>query len=96
MANFRTLLSLSRYPALLVFAAMGACAALLAWSSFNLFHLAMANITFLQTYGVMAIKDGGLVQLLGLVLQGTVALLCYIGFKACETELVSRWRGSDD
>jgi hypothetical protein len=96
MATIRALLNLSRYPALLVFVAMGACATLFAWSSFNLFHLAMANISFLQAHGIMGIMDGGFRQLAGLVFQGAVALLCYLGFKACEVELVNRWRGGGD
>lgn len=92
MANVRKWLNPARYPAVIVFAVMGACATLFAWSSYNLFHLAMANATFLKTYGIMAIKEGGLLQLLSIMLQGSLSLACYLGFKACEDELMKRWR----
>jgi hypothetical protein len=70
----------------------GVFAALFAWNSYSLFQTAMANVNFLRTYGWMAVMDGGLKQFITLVLYGYLSLAFYIGFKACEAELVHRWR----
>jgi hypothetical protein len=84
--------SLSSYHWLVLFCAMGIFAALLAWVSFGLFNLAMANLAFLTRHGLMAVMEGGLVQTVWIGLKATLALLLYFGFKAIETELISRWR----
>ena len=76
----------------ILFAAMGAFGALLAWISLGLINQAMQNIHFLQQYGNLAIMEGGLTQLSWIIAQGVVALASYLGFKSCETELVHRWR----
>lgn len=86
------ILDLTRWPAILVFIAAGFCAAALAFVSFNLFHVAMANAAFLARYGWLAVMEGALWQLATLVLTGAFALLCYFGFKLCENELVQRYR----
>jgi hypothetical protein len=88
-------LSLSSYHWLVLFCAMGVFAAALAWISFGLFNLAMANLAFIQRYGVLAIMEGGLLQGAGIAMRALVALLFYFGFKAIETELIHRWRGRD-
>jgi hypothetical protein len=75
-----------------LFLAMGLFGALFAWSSFNLAMLFMANFRFLFTYGRLALAEGGLVQLVGLVVYGYLAVAFYLGFKACEVELVARLR----
>lgn len=85
-------LSPARYPGLALFLIMGGCAALFAWNSIDLAHLAMANLGFIRAYGVMALVDGGLLQLLEIIVRGIVSLAAYLGFKACEVELVHRWR----
>ncbi len=64
----------------------------LAFLSYNLFSLAMANLGFLQKYGLMAVAEGGLLQLMQIGAKGLLALLCYLGFKGAETELIARWR----
>jgi hypothetical protein len=84
-------LSLSSRHAVTVFLLAGGFAALFAWNSYNLFQTAMANISFLRAYGWMAVMDGGLRQLFTLVAYGYLSLAFYIGFKACEAELVHRW-----
>jgi hypothetical protein len=86
------LFKLSTYHAVTVFLIAGAFAALFAWNSYSLFQTAMANVNFLRTYGWMAVMDGGVIQLITLVLYGYLSLAFFIGFKACETELVHRWR----
>ena len=87
---------LSHRSALTVFLLAGALAALFAWSSYNLFQTAMANVNLLRSYGWMAVKDGGAVQFLTLVLNGYLSLALFIAFKACEVELVYRWRRWQD
>ncbi len=84
------------YPATALFLILGLFSVLLAWSSFGLLRLAMANFTFIQAYGSQAIYDGGLVQLLHIGFQALLALLSYLGFKGVETELVARWRSRDE
>ncbi|NJO34618.1 MAG: hypothetical protein HC869_17290 [Rhodospirillales bacterium] len=84
-------LRLSNCNAFVVFIFMGACGAMFAWMSYNLINLAMANIHFLSQYGALAIMEGGLMQLVEIILYGYLALAFYLGFKACEHELVDRW-----
>jgi hypothetical protein len=86
-------LKLSHRRALSVFLLAGALAALFAWSSYNLFQTGMANVNLLRRFGWMAVKDGGAIQLFTLVIYGYLSLAFFIGFKACEVELVYRWRG---
>jgi hypothetical protein len=87
-------LQLSNYHALVVFLLMGVFATLFAWNSYNLVHLAMQNFRFLREAGLLAVMEGGLRQLAGIILYGLLSLAFYVGFKACEVELVYRWRGS--
>jgi hypothetical protein len=84
--------SLSKHHAAFIFLLAGALAAMFAWSSFNLFQTGMANVSLLRRFGWMAIKDGGAIQLFTLVIYGYLSLAFFIGFKACEVELVYRWR----
>lgn len=86
------ILDLTRWPVVLVVIGAGFCAAALAFVSFNLFQVAMANAAFLARYGWLAVMEGALWQLATLVLSGTFALFCYFGFKLCENELVQRYR----
>ena len=80
------------YNSLVLFLVMGVFAALFAWNSFNLIHLAMENFRFLRQFGALAIMEGGLWQLLEIILYGYLSLAFYLGFKICEAELVNRWR----
>lgn len=80
------------YSSLALFLIAGLAAALFAWNSFNLFHLAMANARLLETYGGLAIMDGGLVQLAAIVFRGFISLAMYLAYQVCEEELVARWR----
>jgi hypothetical protein len=85
---------LSRYHFAAIFLASGVCAALFTWNSFNLAHLAMENFRFLGQYGRLALSEGGLVQLAEIAVKGYLSLAFYLGFKACEVELVYRWRAA--
>jgi hypothetical protein len=78
---------LGRWPAILVFALAGATRSILC----NLFAQAMANVDFIRRHGLMAIEEGALVQLGGLVGWGLLALVTFLAFKACEVELLFRY-----
>ena len=84
------------YHAAALFGFLCVFSVILAWASFGLLRLAIANFTLLQDHGIQAIYDGGLVQLVQIGLQGFFALISYLGFKGIETELVARWRNHDD
>ncbi|MBL8589769.1 MAG: hypothetical protein JNK46_14655 [Methylobacteriaceae bacterium] len=88
-AGFR---DVARWPGWLVFLVMAAAAAALAWTSFDLLRLAMANRDLVAEHGLAALADGGLAQALEIALRGLIALICYLVFKTAEVELVARWR----
>lgn len=54
----------------------------------NLFMLLKANAELLAAHGWQAVMDGGLQQLLELLLTGYLSMACYIVFKSCEYTLV--------
>jgi hypothetical protein len=56
----------------------------------NLLHTLVANFEFLSMYGVEAVRDGGLLQLIEIVGSGYFAAACYVLFKLCEKVLVER------
>ena len=58
--------------------------------SLNLVQIFAANIRFLTEYGLEAIMDGGLFQLLELVASAYGAIAFYVMFKTCEHALVER------
>ena len=87
----KRLFSLSRYPALLVFALAGVFGVVLAFVSVNLLTLAMRNFEFLGEHGWEALRLGGALQLLQIFGSSLVALAAFIGFKACESDLVRRY-----
>jgi len=88
----KKVLSLSRYHWLVVFALCGVFGVILAFSTYNLFHYTMANFSFIQQHGFVAVMEGALWQSLQILANGSVALGCYIGFKICESDLVSRYK----
>ena len=89
----KRLLSLSRYHAVVVFLLAGLFAVAFAFLVANLFQMATANLAFLRNYGLRAVMEGGLLQLLGLMFNGVLSLTCFLGFKICETDLTRRyWR----
>ena len=87
----KRLLSLSRYPALLVLFLAGIFAVGLAFVAANLFQVATANLNFLREYGWVAVREGALVQLFWIAVNGAVALFFYFGFKFCEADLTRRY-----
>jgi len=54
----------------------------------NLFMLLKANAELFAGYGWQAVLDGGLQQLIELLLTGYLSLACYLVFKICEFALV--------
>lgn len=88
----RALFDLSRWPVLLVLIAAGLFAVGFAFASVNLFQYGMANLSFVRSYGLEAIREGAFLQLAQLAGSGTIALFCYLGFKFCEVELSVRYR----
>lgn len=84
-------LNLTRWPWLAVLALAGGSAVGLAFLSVNLFARAMANVDFIQRHGWVAVEEGALIQMAGLLGWGLAALFAYLVFKACEVELVFRY-----
>jgi hypothetical protein len=85
---------LSEYHWAALLGLLGLCAAVVAWISFGLINLAMANFDFVTRYGVLALREGGLLQMVEIGAKASVALGAYILFKAIETELIERWRNA--
>lgn len=88
----RRLLDISRYHWCFVFVIAGMFTILFAFSTYNLFQYTMANLSFLQEYGIVAIQEGALSQSLEVIIGGTFSMICFLGFKVCEGELVMRFR----
>jgi hypothetical protein len=88
----RRWLLLSSYHSLVLFLLLGVCATLVAWISFGLINLAMANFDFISRHGLLALREGGLLQMLEIGGKGLAVLVAYLVFKATETELIHRWR----
>ena len=69
---------------------MGVFGLLFGLSSFNLFHLLVANLTFIAQHGAMALMEGALGQLFWLIVYGYLAVITYVLIKACEHALMAR------
>jgi len=70
-------------PIWLPFLLMGVFGGISAITSYDLILLFSANFSFVSRYGVMALKDGGLLQLAELIGCGYVSIAFYILFKGC-------------
>ena len=90
------MLRLNRYPAIIVLLLAGILTVIFAYATLNLFQMSMANIGFLRQYGWIAIQEGALLQLAQIIGSAAIAMLSYIGFKICETELVRRYHNWQD
>jgi hypothetical protein len=89
-------LTLQRWHILALFAGLGISAVLFAWTTFNLFGVAIANFDLIKRYGVMALLDGGFLQFAEISFDALVSMLLFLLFKGCETEIVKRWRDWHD
>ena len=58
--------------------------------SLDLVKYVSANANYLLEYGIDALWDGGLRQLLDLVVTSFFAVFAYLGFKLCEHALIER------
>ena len=72
----------------LAFMVMGFAFFVFGAGSLNLFFLLKANSELLASYGWQAAMDGGLRQLVELLVTGYGSLAAYLVFKACESSLV--------
>ena len=71
----------------LCFIVMGISFSAFGLGTINLFYLLQANANLLLNHGWMAVMDGGLRQIVELLLSGYASLVAYIIFKACEYRL---------
>ena len=78
------------------FLVMGIAFVMFGMLSLNLIQVFAANIRFLADYGLEAIMDGGLWQLLELVASAYGAIAFYVMFKSCEHALVERLAHHDN
>jgi len=74
----------------LTFVVMGLAFFCFGMVSLNLLHLLRANAELILQNGVMALADGGGLQLVELIANGYVAMLAYVVLKTCEHAL-SHW-----
>ena len=74
----------------LTFLLLGVSFVLFGFITLNLLHTLMANFEFLSMYGVEAVREGGLLQLLEIFGSGCFAAISYVVFKVCEKVLVER------
>lgn len=85
------MLKLRKYPAVVVLLIAGGLTVIFAYATLNLFQMSMANFRFLKEFGWTAVMEGGLLQMVQIVASAIVAMLSYMAFKICETELVQRY-----
>ena len=90
MALAKWLSFLFHGPAWLTFLVMGAATGGVALCTYDLFTIFRANFNLLTTYGIMAVFDGGFVQLLELIFWGYLGVGCYLIFKGCMDGLLAR------
>jgi hypothetical protein len=78
----------------LTFVVLGASFFVFGAGSYNLFFLLRSNSTLLLEHGWQAVMDGGISQLLELLVTGYLSMYAYIVFKACEHRLAD-WLAHD-
>lgn len=86
------LLDVTRWPALLLFIVMAASGGALAFVSFDLLRMALANRDLIVEHGLMGLMDGGAAQAVWIAAQGLLALALFLVFKLAEVEIVARLR----
>lgn len=86
------ILNITRWPFALLLLGISATAVAFTFISFNLFSVGMANIHFIRSAGWDAIRYGALWQLAEILLNGAMALLCWLAFRLLETEVSLRYR----
>ena len=58
----------------------------------NIFRLVAANWNFITSYGLTALRDGGLQQAVEIILTGMLSMIVYLVFKFCERILIDWMR----
>ena len=76
--------------AVVAFVLMAASFTVFGVLSLNLAQYVMANTDYLLTDGWLALREGGLVQLVELWATAFVATAAFVVFKVCEVALVER------
>ncbi len=74
----------------LAFLLKGICFVAFGAISLNLVQSLVANFEFLGRFGLVAVREGALRQLVELVASGYSAAAFYLGFKLCEKVLIDR------
>lgn len=85
------MLRLNRHHVISVLLIAAVMVVVFAYSTLSLMQVSMANLRFLREFGWEAVEYGALVQLVQIVGTGAVALLSWLAFKICESELVRRY-----
>ena len=80
---------LTRHP-VVTFLLMGVSFLFVGLVSLNLIYFFHANIELLLEYGWLGLQDGGLQQMIELLLSGYFGMAFYVLFKTCEKVLVER------
>lgn len=88
----KRLFDISGFHALFIFMLAGVALVVVAYATFNLVDMSMANIAFLRRHGLEAATLGALVQFLEILVTATVALAFFLVYKICESELIARYR----
>jgi hypothetical protein len=80
---------------LLTFLLMGGCFLGFGLTTLNLALFLKLNLDLFIEHGWVVIWDGALQQLIELLSLGYFAMVCWLGFKSCETLLVDRLTGKE-
>ena len=83
---------ITRFPGFAVFVLAGIAIVIVAFASYNLLHIGMANLRYIGEHGWLALQTGALIQFLQILGYGVVSLFFYLVFKVCESELVARYQ----
>ncbi|MEO5606430.1 MAG: hypothetical protein ABIR13_02435 [Polaromonas sp.] len=76
----------------LTFIVLGLSFSLFVAGTLNLGLLFMSNAAYITENGWVAVMEGGLLQLVELVVKSYLSMLAYVVFKTCEHHL-SHWLG---
>jgi hypothetical protein len=88
----RLILAIINGPIWRTFLLMGLFAGASAYASYNLLMLFIANFAFVSQYGFMALKEGGLLQFVQLVIYGYLSVGFYVLFKGCLYAILGRFQ----
>lgn len=88
----KRLFDITRYPGIVAFMLAGISIVIVAFASYNLLQMGMANLRFIGEHGWFALQSGGLIQFLQILVLGVISLFFFIVFKICESDLMARYR----